>query len=78
MDKYLAQYKRQMSRLRRIQCEAEKRGYIFPNSPLPRAVKNPTAKTIQRLSSITPAKLRAKGYKSSPKTGKLLRQTEKE
>lgn len=75
MNKYLAQYKQQISRLRRIQREAEKRGYIFPNSPLPRAVKNPTAKTIERLSSITPTKLRSKGYKLSPETGKLLRQT---
>ena len=64
-----------MSRLRRIKREAEKRGYIFLQSPLPRAVKNPTAKTIERLSSITPTKLRSKGYKTSPETGELVRQT---
>lgn len=75
MNKYLAQYRQQMSRLHRIQREAEKRGYIFLNSPLPRAVKNPTAKTIQRLSSITPTKLRSKGYKLSQETGELVRQT---
>ena len=75
MNKYLAQYRQQMSRLRHIQREAEKRGYIFPNSPLPRAVKNPTAKTIQRLSAITPTKLRSKGYKPSPVSGELIRQT---
>ena len=75
MNQYLAQYRQQMSRLRRIQREAEKRGYIFPKSPLPRAVKNPTAKTIERLSSITPTKLRSKGYKLSSETGELLRQT---
>lgn len=75
MNQYLAQYRQQMSRLRRIQREAEKRGYIFPKSPLPRAVKNPTAKTISRLSAITPVKLRSKGYKLSPETGELERQT---
>lgn len=74
MNKYLAQYKQQMSRLRRIQREAEKRDYIFPISPLPRAVKNPTEKTIQRLSAITPTKLRSKGYKPT-ETGELVRQT---
>ena len=75
MNQYLAQYRQQMSRLRRIQREAEKRGYIFLKSPLPRAVKNPTAKTISRLSSITPTKLRSKGYKLSPETCELVRQT---
>ena len=64
-----------MSRLRRIKREAEKRGYIFLQSPLPRTVKNPTAKTIERLSSITPTKLRSKGYKPAPETGELIRQT---
>lgn len=77
MNKYLAQYRQQMSRLRRIQREAEKRGYIFPKSPLPHVVKNPTAKTIERLSSITPVKLRSKGYKLSPETGELVRQTQR-
>lgn len=75
MNKYLAQYRQQMTRLRRIQREAEKRGYIFLKSPLPRAVKNPTSKTIERLSSITPTNIRSKGYKTSPETGELVRQT---
>lgn len=72
---YRKQYKQQMSRLRRIVREAEKKGIMFPESALPRAVKNPTAKTIERLRSITPTKIRSRGYLTDPITGETLRAT---
>lgn len=72
---YRRQYNQQMSRLRRIIREAEKKGIMFPESALPKAIKNPTAKTIERLRSITPTKLRSKGFILNEDTGELLRAT---
>lgn len=54
------EYQKELNRIKRLVKSAEKRGYRFETEPLPKEVKNPTKKSVERLQKTTAASLYAK------------------
>lgn len=76
-------YNKQYNRIKNFIKRAEKRGYIFQKSALPKKLKRPTSKSVEKLKSITPEKLYKKssyitsrGTKVKGTTGRELERSE--
>ena len=60
------EYQKELNRIKRFVKSAEKRGYRFETDPIPKKVKNPTNKSIERLQKITPTTLYSKATYFDP------------
>lgn len=60
------EYQKELNRIKRLVKSAQKRGYRFETDPIPKAVKNPTKKSVERLQKITPATLYSKSTYFDP------------
>lgn len=60
------EYQKELNRIKRFVKSAEKRGYRFETDPIPKKVKNPTNKSIERLQKITSATLYSKATYFDP------------
>lgn len=60
------EYQKELNRIKRLVKSAEKRGYRFETETLPKEVKNPTKKSVERLQKITPATLYSKATYFDP------------
>ena len=60
------EYKKELNRIKRFVKSARKRGYRFETDPIPKEVKKPTKKSVERLQKITPATLYSKATYFDP------------
>ena len=60
------EYQKELNRIKRFVKSAHKRGYRFETDPIPKEVKNPTKKSVERLQKITPATLYSKATYFDP------------
>ena len=60
------EYQKELNRIKRFVKSAHKRGYRFETDPIPKEVKNPTKKSVERLQKITPATLYSKSTYFDP------------
>lgn len=71
---YLEQYNKELKRIKRFIRAAEKRGYVFPESIMPKRPKRITAASVRVLKRLTPDELYKKSQYVSPQ-GKRLKGT---
>lgn len=69
-------YEKARKRVKQLISRAEKRGYIFPENIIPKKVKKPTLKSIERLKKITASEVYKKAKYVSPETGLIYKGTE--
>ena len=60
------EYQKELNRIKRFVKSAHKRGYRFETDPIPKKVKKPTKKSVERLHKITPATLYSKSTYFDP------------
>ena len=60
------EYQKELNRIKRFVKSAHKRGYRFETDPIPKEVKNPTKKSVERLQKITPSTLYSKSTYFDP------------
>ena len=60
------EYQKELNRIKRFVKSAHKRGYRFETDPIPKEVKKPTKKSVERLQKITPASLYSKSTYFDP------------
>ena len=60
------EYQKELNRIKRFVKSARKRGYRFETDPIPKEVKNPTKKSVERLQKITPTTLYSKATYFDP------------
>lgn len=66
------QYEKQLKRIKQFIRRAEKRGYYFPEDIIPKKLKRPTKKSVEKLSKITPELLYKKSQYVIKETGELI------
>lgn len=66
------QYKKELARIKRFIKSAEKRGYSFPESAIPKQPKNITPASVNRLRKVTPTTLYKKSEYRIPGTGEVI------
>ena len=69
-------YNKEVRRLRQFIRRAEKRGYVFPETIIPKRPKTVTAKSVQRLKRLTSSELYKKATYTAPDTGITVSGTE--
>lgn len=73
--KYISAYRKERKRILNFIRRAEKRGYEFKKSIIPKLLKKPTKASVEKLKKLTPEKLYEKAtYKLA--TGKTIKGTE--
>lgn len=60
------EYQKELNRIKRFVTAANKRGYSFDTNPIPKEVKNPTKKSVERLKKITSQSLYSKATYFDP------------
>lgn len=60
------EYQKELNRIKRFVKTANKRGYSFDTNPIPKEVKNPTKKSVERLKKITSQSLYSKATYFDP------------
>lgn len=60
------EYQKELNRIKRFVKRANTRGYSFDTNPIPKEVKNPTKKTVERLKKITSESLYSKATYFDP------------
>ena len=60
------EYQKELNRIKRFVKSAHKRGYRFETDPIPKEVKKPTKKSVERLQKITPSTLYSKATYFDP------------
>lgn len=60
------EYQKELNRIKRFVKTANKRGYSFDTNPIPKEVKNPTKKSVERLKKITSKSLYSKATYFDP------------
>lgn len=81
-NKYLAEYNREVRRLKQAIRRAEKKGYTVPSNIIPPKPQKITAGSVRRLAKITPEKIRQKSASdvilAKPTKAKLNAQLKKD
>lgn len=66
------EYKKELKRIQQFMRRAEKRGYFWDKSPIPKQPKKITPKSVDRLRKITPDVLYKKGEYVDQSTGEII------
>lgn len=69
-------YSKEVRRLQQFIRRAKKRGYVFPETIIPKRPKRVTAESVQRLKRLTPSELYKKATYTAPDTGITISGTE--
>lgn len=71
-NKYVTEYRKERSRIKRFIKRAEKRGYVFEDNIIPDIPKNITAGSIRRLQKLTPKELYNRARKLDYESGEIV------
>lgn len=67
-----AEYNKELNRLKRFMRQAQKKGFAFPDTAIPKPPKKITAKSVSRLQKITSKSLYKKATYTIPETGQVV------